>query len=79
VESSNLVDAEERARPFYRALSPDDVGRVRKVVERLVNWNRWAAPANDEIDRILADNKSAVKEWLRTHGLTTGYLMGAAQ
>jgi hypothetical protein len=44
-----------------------------------VNWNRWAAPANDEIDRILADNKSAVKEWLRTHGLTTGYLMGAAQ
>jgi hypothetical protein len=73
-----LVDAEERARPFYRSLSADDMVRIRKIIERLVNWKMWASPANDDIDRVLADNKSAVKEWLRNHGLSTGYLMGAS-
>lgn len=74
-----LVDAEDRARPFYRVLTADDSARIRKVIERLVNWKLWAAPANDETDRVLSDNKSAVKDWLRNHGLTTGYLMGAAE
>ena len=74
-----LVDAEERARPFYRNLTAEDSARIRKVIERLVNWKMWTAPANDEIDRVLADNKSAVKEWLKNHGLSTGYLMGAAE
>jgi len=39
----------------------------------------WDSSNNSEIDRILADNKSAVKEWLKSKGLTTGYLMGAPE
>jgi hypothetical protein len=74
-----LQDAEDRARPFYRSLSQDQMGSIRKVVERLVNSKVWAAPPSDEVDRVLADNKSTVKEWLRAHGLGTGYLMGAPE
>jgi hypothetical protein len=74
-----LVDAEDRARPFYRSLNVEDLARIRKVIERLANWKLWAAPPGDDIDRVLADNKSAVKDWLKSHGLSTGYLMGAAE
>ena len=74
-----LHDRDERERPFYRTLSIDDLGRIRAVIERLAGWKGWVAPADDEIDRILADNKSAVKEWFKKHGLTTGYLMGAPE
>lgn len=74
-----LQDAEDRARPLYRVLSPDQWTSIRRVVERLVNSRVWAAPAGDDVDRVLADNKSAVKDWLKTHGLSTGYLMGAAE
>jgi hypothetical protein len=75
----DLQDAEDRARPFYRSLTPDQINSIRKVVERLVNSKVWAAPAGDEVDGVLADNKSRVKEWLKGHGLSTGYLMGAAE
>jgi hypothetical protein len=74
-----LQDAEDRARPFYRLLSPEQLKQVRNVIERLVNAKVWAAPPNDDIDRVLADNKSVVKDWLKSHGLSTGYLMGAAE
>ena len=72
----DLQDEEDRARPFYRELSSEDLDRVKKMVERLVNWKLWSSPPG-EIDRILSDNKSAVKEWFKNNGLTTGYLMGA--
>ena len=35
------------------------------------------ATQEDEVDRVLADNKSTVKDWLRSHALNIGYLMGA--
>ncbi|MEP7247416.1 MAG: hypothetical protein ABI885_27545 [Gammaproteobacteria bacterium] len=75
----DLQDAEDRARPFYRLLTKEQfqIG-VRSPMQRLVSWNGWNAPADSEIDRVLADNKGKVKEWLRDHGLTTGYLMGAS-
>jgi len=73
----DLQDEEERARPFYRDLSVDDLERIKKMVERLVNWKLWSSAHNSEIDRIMADNKSEVKDWFRGKGLTTGYLMGA--
>ncbi len=72
-----LQDEEERARPFYRDLSAEDLVRIKRMVERLVNWKLWNSPANSDIDRILADNRSAVKDWFRQSGLTAGYLMGA--
>lgn len=74
-----LHDAEDRARPFYRDVAPSDIDRIKKIVQRLVDWPLWAAPPNYDIDRILSDNKSAVKEWLKRNGLTTGYLLGAQE
>ena len=47
------------------------------MIERLVSSQVWARPQGDEVDRILVDNKSAVKDWLKTYGLNAGYLMGA--
>lgn len=72
-----LHDSDEKARPFYRDLSKPQVDDVKGVVSRLFGWKFWA-DANDEIDRRLSDNKSAVKQWFKEHGLTTGYLMGAS-
>ena len=74
-----LVDAAERDRPFYRPMSSQESVRVREVVRRLVSWKRWSSPPDDEIDRVLSDNKSEVKAWFRNKGLTTGYLMGAVE
>jgi hypothetical protein len=75
----DLNDGEDRERPFYRALSEDEAKRIGDVVKRLYAWKRWSSPPNDEIDRILSDNKSEVKDWFRNHGLTTGLLMGAPE
>jgi len=73
-----IFDDDEKARPFYRELTQEDLDRVKSVVERLVGWKWWTSPEGD-IDRILSDNKKAVKDWLKGNGLTTGYLMGAAE
>jgi hypothetical protein len=50
-----------------------------EIVNRLFSWKRWGSPQNDEIDRILSDNKSEVKDWFKNHGLTARYLMGAPE
>jgi hypothetical protein len=75
----DLHDSDEKGRPLYRNLTEQEQQRVKSVCERLVNWKRWSSPADDDIDRVLADNKSEVKSWFRSKGLTTGYLMGAAE
>jgi hypothetical protein len=74
-----LIDSEDRRRPFYRELSSSELEKIKRVVERLVNWKQWNSPPETEIDRTLADNKSVVKDWFRSKGLTTGYLMGASE
>jgi len=74
----DLQDAEERAQPLYRHLSEQELQRIQDVIKRLVNWKMWNSP-DDEIDRILSDNKSEVKEWFKKKNLTTGYLMGAPE
>ncbi len=71
-----LVDSDEKARPFYRDLSKQQLEQVKAVASRLVGWKFWS-DASDEIDRVLKDNKSEVKKWFKDHGLTTGYLLGA--
>lgn len=73
----DIDDTDERLRVFYRALSGNELERVRKTVQRLYEWQRWIAPKDDQIDRVLSDKKSAVKDWFRADGFTTGYLMGA--
>ncbi|MSQ14379.1 MAG: hypothetical protein EXR50_00735 [Dehalococcoidia bacterium] len=74
-----LVDKDDQARPFYRELLQNDLDDIKMVVERLINWKLWSSVANSDIDRTLSDNKSAVKDWMRAHGLTAGYLMGAPE
>ena len=75
----DIFDADDKVRPFYRPLTEAQLAQVRNVVLRLVNWKIWSAPPNDDIDRVLADNKSEVKDWFRNKGLATGYLMGAPE
>jgi hypothetical protein len=74
-----LNDGEDRERPFYRDLDDEEVQKLSRVVKALYAWKRWDSPADDEIDRILSDNKSEVKDWFKSHGLTAGYLMGAPE
>ena len=73
----NLHDGDARTRPFYRELTEQQIAVVRSVIDRLVSSPIWARPQSDEVDRILAVNKSTVKNWLRNQGLHSGYLMGA--
>lgn len=73
-----LVDSDDAARPFYRDLTKAQLDSVKVVVSRLFAWNFWAA-ADDEIDRAIAGNKRAVKQWFREHGLNAGYLLGARE
>lgn len=75
----DLVDEEDRQKPFYRELSDDELARIKKVVERLIAWTLWSSPAGSDIDTNLAANKTVLKEWFRKNGLTSGYLMGAPQ
>jgi hypothetical protein len=74
-----LQDAEDRERPFYRDLQENDLIAIRKVIERLVDWKRWNDPADNEIDQVISDNKSRLKNWFKDHSLTTGYLGGAGE
>jgi len=74
-----IIDRDEKALLFYREISDEDFDKIRKVFRRLVNWSVWESSVNSDIDRVLADNKSEVKKYFRDKGLTTGYLLGAAE
>lgn len=75
----DIFDADEKALLFYRELNDNEFQKIRKIIRRLVEWSIWKLPENSEIDRILSDNKSEIKKYFRTKGLTTGYLMGAPE
>ncbi len=77
--SLKLFDSDEKRLLMHRMLKDEDFELIRMVVRRLFDWNMWTSPQNTEIDRILADNKSIIKDWLKKKGLTTGYLMGAPE
>lgn len=72
----DLTDADDRVRPFYRELHKQHLEAIKQTAARLFGWKFWSDPG-DEIDRVLSDNKSAVKGWFRQHDLTAGYLLGA--
>jgi len=75
----DLTDREDQARPFYREISPDQWKRLKKMADRLVDFKIWNSPPDSEVDRVVSDKKSAIKDWLRSKGLTTGYLLGASE
>ena len=56
-----LMDAEDRACPFYREVNKQQLDGIRQIVARLFNWKFWSDPG-EEIDRVLSDNKSVVKD-----------------
>ncbi|MCK5855356.1 MAG: HNH endonuclease [Sulfurovaceae bacterium] len=72
-----IYDAEEKELIFYRDLSSEDFEKIKTIIRRLVGWSVWTSPQDSEIDRILADNKKEIKKYMKSTGLTTGYLLGA--
>lgn len=76
--SLQIVDQEERERPFYREISTESFKKIDFIIERLFAWSGWQAPCDGEIDRILSDNVKEVSRWFKQKGLTSGYLLGAS-
>lgn len=74
-----ITDEEDRGRPFYRELSEADWKKIRLMAERLLNWTQWVSPPASDIDTQLSNNKTALKSWFKSKGLTTGFLMGASE
>ncbi|MCF7824209.1 MAG: HNH endonuclease [Candidatus Marinimicrobia bacterium] len=73
----DIIDGDEKAMLFYRELSESDFEKIRSIIRRLAEWSVWKSPRDSEIDRVLADNKSEVKKYMKLKGLTAGYLLGA--
>jgi hypothetical protein len=74
-----LIDREDQERPFYREISPDQWKRIKRMVGRLVDFKIWSSPRDSEVDRVVSDKKSAIKDWLKSKGLTAGYLLGVPE
>jgi hypothetical protein len=70
-----IFSEEDRIRPFYRDLSAAELDKVKIILSKLFNFKVWKSPADSEVDRVLSDNKSAVKDWLKKQGLDIGYLL----
>ena len=70
-----IFSEEDRVRPFYRELSPVELDKVKTILSKLVNFKVWKSPPDSDVDRVLSDNKSAVKDWLKKQGLDIGYLL----
>jgi len=73
----DIIDGDERLKPFYRDLTPEDYPKIRNIVSRLFDWQMWQSPNGSNIDTIISGNKKMVKTWFKDKGLTTGYLLGA--
>ena len=71
--------AEINPRRLQIDLTDAEMKRIGDVVKRLYSWKMWSSPPKSDIDRILSDNKKEVKDWFKTHGLTTGFLSGAIE
>jgi hypothetical protein len=70
-----VFSEEDRVRPFYRDLTPLELEKVKTILARLINFKIWKSPGESEVDRVLSDNKSAVKEWFKKQGMDVAYLL----
>ncbi|MDR3234949.1 MAG: hypothetical protein LBT46_15025 [Planctomycetaceae bacterium] len=75
----DIFDADDKARLFYRIISELQFDKVRFIVRRLVGNAIWSSPSNSDIDKILPSGKGVIKDFLKSKGLTPGYLLGAAE
>ena len=74
-----IYDADEKARIFYRHFDDTAFTKINDIINRLVCWQIWNSPKDSEIDKMISNNKSVLKQWLKDKGLSTGYLMGASE
>ena len=74
-----IYDTDEKSKIFYRQLEDSDFEKIDKIIIRLINWQMWDSPKDSEIDKMISNNKSTLKQWLKDKGLSTGYLMGASE
>jgi hypothetical protein len=74
-----IHDSDEKAKPFYRDFTDGDFSKIQSCLSRLLNWQMWNAPKENEIDSAIAGSKSTLKEWFKSKGLTTGFIMGAPE
>ncbi len=70
-----IFSEEDRAKPLYRELSSTEHEKIKVILSKLFGFKTWKSPAESDVDRVLSDNKSAVKEWLKKQGLDVGYLL----
>ena len=68
-----------RIRGFQRELTEQQREDINFLVRRLFGWNMWYSPAGTDIDTVRSDIDAQVRQWVRNHGLTAGYLMGAPE
>jgi hypothetical protein len=73
-----LFDAQDRARLFYRDLTPDDSAKVRKLIAKLLSHKVWDDP-DPELNDLRYDNPQRAKDMLIRSGLTVGWILGAAE
>lgn len=74
-----IHDSDEKAKPFYREFSDDELKKIKSCLSRLLNWQIWSSPQNSQVDTQIASSKSTLKEWFKEKGLTTGFIMGAPE
>jgi hypothetical protein len=72
-----INDDDERMKPFYRDLIDEDFIKINNILNRLLGWQIWISPKNSEIDTIISNDKTTLKDWFREKGLTAGFLLGA--
>jgi hypothetical protein len=74
-----ITDADEKMLIFYREICDDNFNKIKDIVRRLLKWKDWKTAQNSDIDKILSTGKKDIKEYFKRKGLTTGYLLGAAE
>lgn len=75
----DIYDTDEKQKLFYRQLDDAAFDKITIITERLVCWQMWNSPKDSEVDKMIQNNKSTLKQWLKDKGLSTGYLMGAPE
>jgi hypothetical protein len=72
-----INDDDERMKPFYRDLTDEDFIKIYNIFNRILGWQIWISPRNSEIDNMISNDKTTLKDWFREKGLTAGFLLGA--
>lgn len=75
----DINDSDDKEKMFYREITDSDFAKISGIMQRLFSCQIWSLPKGAEIDTIIAGNKKAIKNWLKTKGLSVGFLVGAPE